>query len=72
MRRVRPLYEQAGFRVICHGYRGHWWKDTDPRFLDKQLAELRRHRRVGVQPAEQRASSTASPPVASPPSTATR
>jgi hypothetical protein len=46
MRRVRRLYERAGFRVICHGYRGHWWKDTDPYFLDKQLAELRRHRRV--------------------------
>lgn len=46
MRRVRRLYERAGFRVICHGYRGHWWKDTDIQFLDKQLAELRRHRRV--------------------------
>ena len=43
MRRVRRLYENAGFRVICHGYRGHWWKDTDPLFLDRQLAELRRH-----------------------------
>ena len=32
---VRRLYERAGFRVICHGYRGHWWKDTDPDFLDR-------------------------------------
>jgi hypothetical protein len=43
--RVRGRYEQAG-RVICHGYRGHQWKDTDIRFPHKQLAELRRHRRV--------------------------
>lgn len=45
-RRIRRLYEQAGFRVICHGYRGHWWRQTDPDFLHGQLAELRRHRRV--------------------------
>jgi hypothetical protein len=32
--------------VICHGYRGGWWKDLDPEFLPRQLAELRRHRRV--------------------------
>lgn len=43
---VRRFYERAGFRVICHGYRGHWWKDTDPEFLVRQLAELRRHKRV--------------------------
>ena len=43
---VRRRYEQAGFRVICHGYRGGWWKDLDPGFLDRQLAELLRHRRV--------------------------
>jgi hypothetical protein len=46
IRRIRRMYERAGFRVISHGYRGHWWRDTDPFFLDKQLAELRRHRRV--------------------------
>jgi hypothetical protein len=43
---LRKVYEQAGFRVICHGYRGHWWRDTDTEFLYKQLAELRRHKRV--------------------------
>jgi hypothetical protein len=43
---LRALYERAGFRVICHGYRGYHWRDTDVHFLDKQLAELRRHRRV--------------------------
>jgi hypothetical protein len=46
MRAVRRLYEKAGFRVICHGYRGFWWRNTDRGFLDRQLAELRRHRRV--------------------------
>lgn len=45
-RRIRRLYERAGFRIVCHGYRGHWWNDTDTRFLYKQLAELRRHKRV--------------------------
>ncbi len=45
-KRIRRLYERAGFRVICHGYRGHWWQDTDTKFLDKQLAELRAHKRV--------------------------
>ena len=43
---VRTLYEKAGFRVICHGYRGHWWRNTDREFLYKQLSELRRHKRV--------------------------
>ena len=43
--RVRAEYEKAG-RVICHGYRGFWWRDTDREFLVRQLAELRRHRRV--------------------------
>ncbi|XVV08290.1 hypothetical protein ACQP2X_25940 [Actinoplanes sp. CA-131856] len=45
-RSVRATYEKAGFRVICHGYRGGWWKDLDPGFLYRQLAELRRHSRV--------------------------
>ena len=43
---IRAMYENAGFRVICHGYRGKNWKDTEPEFLYRQLAELRRHRRV--------------------------
>jgi hypothetical protein len=43
--RVRRRYEQAG-RVICHGYRGLRWLDTDTKFLHNQLAELRAHRRV--------------------------
>lgn len=45
-RRIRRVYERAGFRIVCHGYRGHWWQNTDERFLYNQLAELRRHRRV--------------------------
>ena len=45
-KRLRERYERAGFRVICHGYRGGWWKDLDPGFLVRQLAEQRRHRRV--------------------------
>ncbi|GAB2570623.1 hypothetical protein Aab01nite_05770 [Paractinoplanes abujensis] len=45
-KRVRMLYERAGFRVISHGYRGGWWKDLDPGFLYRQLAEQRRHSRV--------------------------
>jgi hypothetical protein len=45
-RRLRRRYERAGFRVICHGYRGGWWRDLDPGFLYRQLAEQRRHRRV--------------------------
>jgi len=43
--RVRAEYEKAG-RVVCHGYRGLHWLDTDTKFLHKQLAELRSHRRV--------------------------
>jgi len=46
VRAIRKLYERAGFRVICHGYRGFWWRDHDREFLVRQLAELRRHRRV--------------------------
>ncbi|AGL17881.1 hypothetical protein [Actinoplanes sp. N902-109] len=44
--RVRRRYERAGFRVICHGYRGNAQQGGDAGFLDRQLAELRRHRRV--------------------------
>ena len=43
--RIRAEYEKAG-RVICHGYRGFQWRDTETRFLHNQLAELRKHRRV--------------------------
>jgi hypothetical protein len=44
--RIRRRYEGAGFRVICHGYRGGRWTDLDAGFLPRQLGELRRHRRV--------------------------
>ncbi len=43
---IRRAYEDAGFRVITHGYRGYLWRGTDQLFLDKQLAEIRAHRRV--------------------------
>jgi len=43
---LRRRYERAGFRVICHGYRGGWWENLDPRFLYRQLEEQRRHVRV--------------------------
>ncbi|MEV6844321.1 hypothetical protein [Actinoplanes sp. NPDC051411] len=43
--RIRSAYEKAG-RVVCHGYRGFQFRDTDTRFLHNQLDELRRHERV--------------------------
>ena len=43
---LRRLYESAGFRVICHGHRGFNYRGTEPEFLYRQLAELRRHKRV--------------------------
>jgi len=43
---VRKVYEHAGFRVISHGNRGKWWRDSDPDFLFKQMAELGKHKRV--------------------------
>lgn len=43
---VRQFYEDAGFRVICHGRRGLLYQGTDRFFLERQLTELRRHRRV--------------------------
>jgi hypothetical protein len=43
--KVREEYAKAG-RVITHGSRGYKWRDTDPKFLHKQLAELRKHKRV--------------------------
>jgi hypothetical protein len=45
-RQVRRRYERAGFRVICHGYRGRGWETVEPRFLYQQLEEQRRHQRV--------------------------
>ena len=46
MPHVRQLYEDAGFRVICHGQRGAKWQGTDANFMVRQLLELRRHKRV--------------------------
>lgn len=43
---LRRRYERAGFRVVCHGYRGGWWENLDPDFLYRQLDEVRRHARV--------------------------
>jgi hypothetical protein len=43
---VRAAYADNGFRVITHGRRGHMHRGTDTQFLDNQLTELRRHRRV--------------------------
>lgn len=43
---IRRFYEEAGFRVICHGRRGTLHRDTEPRFLHRQLAEIRRHEKV--------------------------
>ncbi|NNG40185.1 hypothetical protein HJ588_13010 [Flexivirga sp. ID2601S] len=43
---VRKVYADKGFRVITHGRRGHMYIGGDTDFLDNQLLELRRHRRV--------------------------
>lgn len=43
---IRKIYADKGFRVITHGPRGHLYAGGDADFLDKQLAELRAHRRV--------------------------
>jgi hypothetical protein len=40
--RVRALYRESGFRVICHGRR------DDPEFLVRQRDELRRHEVVAT------------------------
>ncbi|WP_433164869.1 hypothetical protein [Kribbella sp. CA-247076] len=45
---VRGYYEDAGFRVVSFGRRGFSYEGTDRRFLFKQLAELRRHKRVAA------------------------
>ncbi len=44
--RVRAEYENAGFRVICHGERGFNYIGGNTDFLIGQLEELRRHKRV--------------------------
>ncbi len=46
VRQIREAYERAGYRVICHGYRGGRNRAGDRAFLTRQLVELRRHRRV--------------------------
>lgn len=43
---VRRVYEEAGFRVITHGRRGHLHLGGDTDFLDRQLHELRSHQRA--------------------------
>lgn len=43
---TRATYERHGFRVISHGRRGFMGVGHDTEFLYRQLAELRRHRRV--------------------------
>lgn len=43
---VRRVYEDAGFRVITHGRRGHMYVGGDVDFLDRQLFELRSHQRA--------------------------
>ncbi|NUT22489.1 MAG: hypothetical protein HOV77_25230 [Hamadaea sp.] len=43
---IQAVYADAGFRVVCHGRRGFWWRGQDREFLVRQLTELRRHRRV--------------------------
>lgn len=43
---IRAKYEEAGFRVICHGKRGTFWTGGNHDFLRRQLTELRRHTRV--------------------------
>ena len=45
-RAVRHWYEDRGFRVISHGYRGDRNRGCSINFLHNQLIELRRHRRV--------------------------
>lgn len=43
---IRTYYEDAGFRVICHGTRGTKWRGGTNNFLYNQMTELRRHKRV--------------------------
>lgn len=43
---VRQAYADRGFRVISLGRRGHMYRGGDRDFLDRELTELLRHRRV--------------------------
>lgn len=43
---IREYYEKAGFRVITLGQRGTLYQGGTSNFLERQLHELRRHRRV--------------------------
>lgn len=45
---VRRFYEDAGFEVVCFGKRGWAYEGTDRQFLYKQLAALRKHKRVAA------------------------
>jgi len=45
---VRRAYEEAGFDVICFGKRGWNYEGTDRKFLYKQLAAFRKHKRVAA------------------------
>ncbi|TWE12110.1 hypothetical protein [Rudaeicoccus suwonensis] len=45
---IRAAYHDAGFDVISFGGRGFSYVGTDPLFLYKQLAAMRRHKRVAA------------------------
>jgi len=45
-REIRKVYQDRDLNVICHGYRGLHWRDTDVLFLDKQLDALLSVRKV--------------------------
>ena len=45
---IRRSYQEAGFEVICFGRRGWNYEGTDRRFLHKQLAALRKYKRVAA------------------------
>jgi hypothetical protein len=45
-KKIRRFYENRGFRVITHGYRGDRSRPGSMEFLRQQLTELRAHRRV--------------------------
>ncbi len=45
---IRRQYDDAGFDVVSFGKRGWNYEGTDRRFLYKQLAALRRHKRVAA------------------------
>ncbi|CAM2923515.1 MULTISPECIES: hypothetical protein [Dermacoccus] len=43
---IRERYEEAGFRVITLGQRGTFYQGGTTNFLERQLDELRKHKRV--------------------------